>query len=392
MTCPNQNSLRAYYDGEVDAAIHPQIEQHLAGCPECRARVREIEVSANRVRTQIAVLDEPGAAPGVDPQRALASFKAKHEGAADRIPLFARLFAQPWRPAWIASFALILLILGLAFPSGRSLAQRLLATLRVERIQPVRMDFSSLDSNRTLQQLLGQMISEKMIVTTNEEPQHPSTRDAASQLAGFPVRLLAARTDTPQFTVEGQHAFHMTIDRERLQEIFDQSGRPDLLLPAKLDGATVSVQIRRSVHLQYGECVNRHGPREAGPPPQSIPNCLVLIEAPSPTVSVPADLNIQQLAEIALQLGGMDARKAHELCNNIDWQSTLVLPIPRFADSYTGVNVDGAQGTLISHTDRRGSGYVLIWVKNGMIYALTGHGDSGEALQLADSLEVSSER
>jgi len=388
MNCPNQNSLRAYYDGEIDATHRPEVEQHLANCPECRARVREIELAAQRVHGRLAVLDEPTAAGDVNPQIALTRFKTQHDMGDQRDSLLARLFARAWRPAWVLGFAVLLLGLSLAFPSGRSLAQRFLATLRVERVQPVRIDFASLDSNRTLQQMLGQMISEKMVVTTDEKPQHPTSVDAATQLAGFPVRLLTARADTPQFTVEGQHAFHMTIDRQRLQEIFDQSGRTDLLLPAKLDGATVSVEVPRSVHLQYGECSNRRGPGAVAPP-QSAGNatCLVFIEAPSPTVNVPADLNIQQLAEIALQLGGMDPAKAQEFCKTIDWRSTLVLPIPRFVDSYSSVDVNGAQGTLVSHTDRRGSEYVLLWVKSGIIYALIGHGSSDEALKLAASIE-----
>jgi hypothetical protein len=387
MNCPNENSLRAFYDGELDAANRSQIEQHLASCPECRARLHATEIAANRVRAQIAALDEPSAAPDLDAHRALSRFKAEHEGAADRVSFLDRLFAQPWRPAWVAGFAVVLLALGLAFPSGRSLAQRLLGTLRVERVQPIRMDFSALDSNRTLQQMLGQMISEKMVVAVNEDPQHPSSVDAATQLAGFPVRLLAARADAPQFTVVGHHAFHMTVDRERLQEIFDQSGRSDLLLPARLDGATISVDVPRSVHLQYGDCPQ---PRQAPAPrqPVSPANCLVVIQAPSPTVNVPADLNIQQLAEIALQLGGMDATKAQELCKSIDWRTTLVLPVPRFVDSYNAVDINGSQGTLVSHTDRRGgSEYVLIWVKDGIIYSLMGHGDSSEALKLAESLD-----
>jgi Putative zinc-finger len=385
MNCPNQHSLRAYYDREIEAASRAEIERHLVSCPECRGRIHEIELAATRVREQISVLDEPAAAPDLDSQRALARFKSVHEGAPDRAPLLTRLFAHP-SPAWVAGFAVILLALALAFPSGRSLAERLLGTLRVERVQPVRMDFSSLDNNRTLQQMLGQMISDKMIVTLNEQPQHLSSVADASQLAGFPVRQLTARTDTPQLTVVGQHAFHMTIDRERLQEIFDQSGRSDLLLPAKLDGATVSVQIPRSVHLQYGDCPQ---PRPEAAPRQSVnpANCLMLIQAPSPTVNIPPDLNIQQLAEIALQLGGMDATKAQELCKTIDWRSTLVLPVPRFVDSYTSVDVNGVQGTLISHNDRRGSEYALIWVKDGIIYALMGHADPSEALKLADSLE-----
>jgi len=29
----------------------------------------------------------------------------------------------------------------------------------------------------------------------------------------------------------------------------------------------------------------------------------------------------------------------------------------------------------------------LIWVKNGIIYCLVGHGDSGKAIELANSLD-----
>jgi anti-sigma factor RsiW len=386
MNCPNENSLRAYRDGEADAAARPEIERHLTDCPQCRARLREIEAAANRIQGQLAVLDESAGAFGLDPQRALARFKAQHNAHEERSSLLVRGFARRWRPAWVTSFVVILLGVCLAFPSGRSLAQRLLATLRVEKVQPVSVDFASLEGNRTLQQMLGQMLSDKVVVTVNEKAQHPTTVDSASQLAGFPVRLLGARTDSPQFTVEGQHAFHMTIDRERLQEIFDQSGRPDLLLPATVDGALVSVQIPRSVNVQYGNCVHKgeeRTPRETA----DGQNCLMLEQAPSPIVNVPSDLNLQQLAEIALQLGGMDATKAREFCQTIDWKSTLVLPITGFADSYTLVDVNGAQSTLMRRNNRRGPEYVLIWVKNGIIYGLAGHGDSGEALKLAASIE-----
>jgi hypothetical protein len=36
---------------------------------------------------------------------------------------------------------------------------------------------------------------------------------------------------------------------------------------------------------------------------------------------------------------------------------------------------------------RRGPGYALIWSKNGIGYTLTGFGDSGQAIPLADSLK-----
>src|SRR5580704_17822259 len=151
----------------------------------------------------------------------------------------------------------LLLLMPLALPSARSFAQRLLSTLRIEKVQTVALDLSSFDgvpSNSKIQEAISQMISDNVVVTTNEKPLPASTKQDASSLAGFPVRLPAARTAAPQFHVEGAHAFHMTVDRARLQDILDQAGRTDLILPASLDGASVSVQIPRSVGTAYGNC------------------------------------------------------------------------------------------------------------------------------------------
>jgi hypothetical protein len=306
------------------------------------------------------------------------------------------VFGRRWRLAWITAVAASIILCSLAFPSGRSLAQRFLATLRIEKVQPVRLDFSSLDGNKPLQEMFRQMISDKVVVTADEKSQAAGTAQDAGQLAGFPVRVLGARTDAPKFTVEGQHAFHMTVDRSRLQDIFDQAGRPDLLLPATIDGAQVSVNVPRGVRVEYGDCPHH---REATDAPQhekaqSVPtgawsNCLALVETPSPQVNMPADLNIQQLAEITFQLSGMSATQARELGQSIDWKSTLVLPMPRFAGSYSQVQVGGVQGTLISSSNgggRRGPDYVLIWVKNGIIYGLVGHGEASNAVAMANSL------
>ncbi len=388
MNCLPESTLRAYRDGELDPVEHTKVENHAATCPQCRERLREIVTVAGRVEERLLSLDTT-APEAPDPRLALARFKAQHGAREERMSFLTRLFSKRWRPVWVTAAAAAIIFSCLAFPTGRSLAQKLLATLRIEKVQPVRLDFSSLDSNRPLQEMLAKMISDKVVVTADEKPQRPATVAEASRLAGFTVHLLTAREDAPQFAVEGQHAFHMTIDRARLQDIFDQSGRPDLLLPATLDGAAVSVQIPRSVRVEYGDCPSwnreeEHAQRNAVQPN----NCTVLVEAPSPLVSVPSDLNLQQLAEIGLQLAGMSATQAREFCQTIDWKSTLVLPIPRFVDSYNVVEVDGEQGTLITESSRRRwPGYVLIWVKNGIIYCLAGHGDSSAAVALANSLD-----
>jgi hypothetical protein len=402
MNCVSENSLRAYHDGELSGVERAEIEAHVAGCAECAKRLGEIVATAARVEKQMVSLGAASAEAKIDAQAALSGFKAQQvagiesmpsrpDFVADETSVRARGRGKRWRPLWIGAVAATILLCSLAFPFGRGLAQRFLGTLRVEKVQPVRLDFSALDGNRPLQEMLRQMISDKVVVTADEKPQPASTAADASQLAGFSAHVLGARTDAPKFVVGGQHAFHMTIDRTRLQDIFDQAGRADLLLPATLDGANVSVNVPRSIMVEYGDCPEAHPaggtqPAPAQPRPPAWASCLALQEVPSPLVNMPSDLNLQQLAEIGFQLAGMSATQARSLGQTIDWKSTLVLPIPRSASSYSQVTVNGVQGTLIQGSGRRGPDYVLVWVKNGIIYGLVGHGDSSNAVALANSL------
>jgi Putative zinc-finger len=402
MNCVSENSLRAYHDGELSGVERLEIEAHLHTCAMCSKHLREIAATSERVHGQLAALGDTSSETRIDAQSAFSRFKGQQGAGIAIAPATPELVAnettprltsrgRPWRRLWIGAVAATILLCSLAFPFGRGLAQRFLGTLRIEKVQPVRLDFSALDGNRPLQEMLRQMVSDKVVITADEKSQRASTAADASQLAGFPARLLGARTDTPNFIVGGQHAFHMTIDRTRLQDIFDQAGRTDLVLPAALDGANVSVNVPRSIMVQYGDCPESHAASDTQPAPAQPPSgawttCLALQEVPSPLVNMPSDLNLQQLAEIGFQLAGMNATQARELGQTIDWKSTLVLPIPRFASSYSEVSVNGVQGTLIQGSGRRGPDYVLVWVKNGIIYGLVGHGDSSNAVGLANSL------
>jgi hypothetical protein len=409
MTCIPEGVLRAYVDHELEPAEVASVETHLRECSACQTHAAELSAARLRMGERLGTLEESPRSLGEDnPQIALSRFKANlpppsapQESAGDSLRV--GMFAGQRRFAWAAAVAAATLLTSLAFPSARSFAQRLLSTLRIEKVQTVTLDLSSFDgapSNGKFQEAISQMISDNVVVTTNEKPLPASTKQDAASLAGFPVRLPAARTDAPQFHVEGAHAFHMTVDRARLQDILDQAGRTDLILPASLDGASVSVQIPRSVETTYGNCP-QHQRNGAGSSSQSqqptptpaIPsNCVFFMQAPSPLVNVPSDLNLQQLAETALQFVGMSPTQAREFCQTVDWRSTLVLPIPPSVRSYETVTVDGVQGTLMNTSNHHGpvgssTGYALVWVKSGIIYALFGSGDSSAAVQLANSLD-----
>jgi hypothetical protein len=104
-------------------------------------------------------------------------------------------------------------------------------------------------------------------------------------------------------------------------------------------------------------------------------------------VNVPPGIDFQKLAEIGLEVAGMNAGQVHDFLQTVNWQSTLVMAVPRFLRSYEAVKISGVKGTLLSMAGRRGPGYALIWAKDGKGYLLTGFGDSSDAVNLADSLK-----
>lgn len=395
MDCLSDDVIRSFVDRELDPADLALVEKHLSECPACQTRAAELSSAALRVNEHLGSLEDyRHAVTEENPQIALARFKANLPQDSGRVPFFGRIFAGRWRFAWAGSLAAAILLISLAFPSARSFAQRLLSTLRVEKVQTLPLDFSGFNGprDRVVQDAVGKMLSDDVVVTTNEKSLAASSKQEAAKLAGFPVRLPASLTEAPQFDISGAHAFHMAIDRSRLQDILDQAGRTDLILPASLDGATFSVQVPRSVHVAYGNCPHHdeeNGQQPPSPSPTVATNCVFLIQAPSPTVNVPENLNLQQLAETALQLTGMSPTQARQFSQTVDWRSTLVLPVPSSVQSYESVAVDGVQGTMMQTNVRRGNGpsYAVIWVKGGIIYALFTTGDSGSALQLANSLE-----
>jgi hypothetical protein len=194
----------------------------------------------------------------------------------------------------------------------------------------------------------------------------------------------------------------MTVNRDRVETLLDEVGRSDIRIPESANGALVAVHIPNIVFSMYGDCPVRRRSGETNPQSRAEElaerkmermadtkntNCTYLVQAPSPTVSVPPELNMSEIAEAALELAGMSPAEAHSFCQTVDWSSTLVVPIPRNSSSYENVSVDGVEGTLITETLSQGNRYSLLWIKNGVIHSLMGHGSSSDALTLAASLK-----
>jgi hypothetical protein len=386
----NDGQLRAALDGELDKTSR----HHLESCPTCQARQDLILSQTQQATRGLAFLASPAQTTGPAAKTALAHFYQRNNNRKE-ISMFKRLFASPLLRVGLA--IVLILAVVLSFPQARAFADQFLNLFRVQQVVVVPVDFTGmqqLTGNDTLGKQVSDLISSS--ITTQQKPGNPVTAtDAAkaSQLAGFTVRVPQAMTPS-RISVEGAAAFTLKVDVAKAQALLNESGRPDLVLPSSIDGADITVKIPASVSVAFGTCpdpitkdngvgLNNSG----GSAGRKYPDCVILAEIPTPIVSAPADLNIAQLAQIGLEFTGMTSDQAAAFTQTVDWTSTLVIPLPKNAATYEQVSVDGVTGTLIQRPADDAPQYALLWVKNGIIYAISSLGtNSQQALQMANSL------
>jgi len=406
MTCIDDGILRAHLDGQLAGAELVGVTEHLISCTDCRACFEKLRAESARMQDLLATLAPAADSITINPAMAYAQFTNQFAADHERKTWIERLFAPRWRPVWgLAAVALLVAILVSVNPV-RSWAQRVLAMLRVQKIQVVTIDpttlMSSSEPDSHPYKLINQFIADNVVVTMDPgKPDVVSNVTRAAQLTGYPIRTIGNLGAPHSVEVNGETAFQMTINRERVATLLDEIGRSDINIPESANGALIAVHIPKTVISMYGDCPVRN--RHVSSNPQSKAeamaerkmehmanmkdtNCTYLIQAPSPTVSVPPDLNMSDIAEAALELAGMSPAEAQSFCQTVDWSSTLVVPIPRNSGSYETVTVDGVEGTLITETLSQGNRYSLLWIKNGVIHSLAGHGNSSDALSLAASL------
>jgi anti-sigma factor RsiW len=381
----SDGALRAGLDEELTA----EQRQHLERCLECQARQRSLQAEYEKIARRLAFLapaDEP-----VPPARTVWAELSQRLSIKKETSMFKKWFTFP--VVRFATAALVIIALILAFPGTRALAGELLNLFRVQQVAVVQVDFTGLEQltgDGALGNQFTELISNSMNIT--DEPGDPvEAADAAqaSQLAGFDVRLPESDAPSQIYVMDGA-AFSMTVDRAKAQALLEEAGRGDLVLPESVDGADISVTIPASVSAAYGTCPKPEtDTSENEEAERRYPDCVILAQIPSPSVSAPADLDIDQLARIGLEFTGMSAEEAAAFTSTVDWTSTLVVPIPSNAADYTQITVDGVTGTLIHRPSREGepTTFALLWVKDGIIYAISGRGTNSEkAVEMANSM------
>lgn len=232
---------------------------------------------------------------------------------------------------------------------------------------------------------MAQILAKDLHVESKGEQHEVGSPAQASQEAGIQVRVPGG-VDAVKWYVHPGAKVTMDVDLDRVRAVLDEIGSTDVELPSGLEGARVNFDLQAGVIGFFGDCTAAaQGGDEATTLKRSVgPDCFMLNQALSPTVSAPGGLNIDEVSTPLLRVLGMTEAEAKEFSQTVDFTTTMLLPIPRHVSSAETVAVDGVKGNLIRYG--RGEQFLLIWIKNEIIYSLNGVGKKEKAIAIANSL------
>jgi hypothetical protein len=390
--------LYQYVDDELPQEQRASIEAHLASCRRCADALSAVTARSRRVEDRLSQLVPSAGSftslsdvPESVRQR-LDAYETYKEEAEKPMSKPRQVALHRYSVVWIALTVVVALALSLTFPPVRAFASNVLALFRVQKIEVVEFSPSALFGGQSLDaamRSLERVMDEQVTVEVEGEPQTVDEGTLRS-LSSLRVRLPQAVEGEPHYSLQPGGTATVQVDLARIRALLSEFGYDDLGLPDELDGATVSVQLTPAVIAAYGACepntkewAAAHGPGDFDGA------CTSLMQMKSPEISAPESLDAAQLGQVYLQLLGMSEEEARRFGERVDWTATLVIPVPRSEAAYADVQVDGVGGALIRPTVNRlpQSEYVLMWVKDGVVYALMGQGDTLEAQRIANSLQ-----
>ena len=388
---PNEGTLQAYVDGELHSSDHQQVAQHLSVCAACQQSVEDLTFRVTHVQQSLDRLNPDSLSVRVSSSAARSRLEERLNQQ-EKPNMFQKMFSKRLRPVWTVVVVIAVLAFAFAFPPVRVIANNFLGLFRVERITVVPVDENQIANRLESSTQLENLFSENVTYQGGGEIQTVKDAQEASSLANLAVRLPAAAAAPSQLLLQPGGSVSMAIDVRQLRAILEEVGQKDVALSDNLNGETVSVDIPNLVMALYGECsdptaeqINRD-PDEA--PIAYDSDCMQLIQMQSPTVNAPPDLNINQLGNALLQILGMEPEEAAQFAASVDWTTTLILPIPRSNTTYQDVIVDGVPGTLIIQGNLNDPyHYMLVWVKDGIVYGLSGNDNPDNAIEFANSMQ-----
>lgn len=290
----------------------------------------------------------------------------------------------------MAGLAGVLVVTLIVSPAAQALAQEFLNLFRVRRITAVSVSPEVMSQMRDSRlDIRAALDGQVEVLQQPPDPQVVGSLAEAGQLAGIPVFAPARVPEDlsgPEIVVHGGGVERVSADVARIQTVLETLGAQDITLPAGVERLSVTISRPPVVALVY----QRVPDRSAGG--------VVFMQSRSPEIALPPGVELAALGELALRLFGMSPDEARQMARSIDWNSTLLLPIPADMATFREVQVRGATGLLVLATGSHASTVtvgdhqvgqfaMLLWSEGDRVYAAAGDIDAMTLVDMADSMQ-----
>jgi hypothetical protein len=364
--CYDTGALRAYLDNELPSHELLAMTSHLGGCERCRAELSELGRQASRAQTMLA----PPYAP--DPSSALTRLRAALP--AESVPHQRRRTMTTVRPTrrWIvAAVAIVLAVASLALAPVRAAADQLLQIFRVQNVVFVPVSRERVDQ---LEQLNFDgktlFVSEPKVTNNPAEPHDVATADEASVAVGFTLaqpRNLPMQPTSTSFTVTDRTVGEFQVNVESARQLLQLTGVTDITLPDALGAQPIVAEMAPMAMAKYTGGAYT----------------VELAQGRAPQLTLPDGVNLSDLGRAMLRVLGLSPDQADALASQIDWSSTLLVPVPADLSSVRQVSINGAPGVVVT-----GGGYSersaqVYWQRGEQFFVLSieGAGDMDTLVQ-----------
>jgi hypothetical protein len=365
----SDGTLRRIYDEPL--ALTAADQAHFDACAQCKDA---FGVIANDARATTALLSlpefEPRAAAALP--RFLVRIRADETARPRR--WYERWFdhnAPRWRPMATPAIAVLVAVALVTGVGVTGAAQSLLRVFEPTKIVPVQVSPSDFAAT-------GALLDYGEVTWLPAAPKLQELSDAstAAVQSGLPVLMpgsLPKGVAGPvSFGVVSHATGSLTFNAQRLRASAAKAGVHVNAMPSGIDGSTLIVNGGPALVEVWGISGTAGEP---GAP------TLVIAQTRVPTVDSNG-ATTAQLEDYLLSQPGVPPEFAAQIKAIKDPSTALPIPIPKGLATTEPTQVNGTPAVLI----KAGLGSGVVWVKNGVIYAVGGQLTTDQVLAIATSL------
>jgi hypothetical protein len=369
--------VRHLHDGTLRRIVDEPLaltaadQAHFDGCLECKSRLTGI---GNEARATAALLTLPAYAP--NPAAAFASVEAriKRDEAAHPPRWYERWIDRSTprlRPLATPAVAVLLAAVLISGVAATGVMGRLVRVFEPSKVVAVQVSPSSIIGSNVLLDY-----GDVKWLPTAPTAQPVADAATAHALSGLPILVPATLprgvNGAATYGVVSHATGSLTFDAARLNASAAKAGVRVSQMPAAINGSTLIVSGGPALLEAWGL---------SGTGSQAQMPTLVIAQTRVPTVDS-TGASAKQLEDYLLSQPGVPPDLAAQVKAIKDPSATLPIPIPKGLATTETIRVNGVQGLLI----KSALGAGVVWVKNGVIYAVGGQLTSDQVVAIATSL------